>query len=153
MSGPKSFDPSAVSPGLISKSRNSTLPPLSRGVRPFPLPKKLLFSFKVPFVCADCIISVYWPGGTSSNSKLPLSSVTEYLTALYCSGFPLVPSAVLLPTKVWPDGISTRPFRLVPDLDVVEICESAFNASGFRWLRGHGGELRRWGVHNHRGRR
>src|ERR1019366_6683717 len=107
--GPKSFDASAVSPALISRSRDSTLPLLSRGLRPFPFPKRFHFSFKVPFVCADCIISVYWPGAISSNSKFPFSSVIEYLVALYCSGFPLVPSAVLVPTKFWLAGISTRP--------------------------------------------
>src|ERR1019366_2450571 len=107
--GPKSFDASTVSPALISRLRDSTLPLLSRGLRPFPLPKKFVFSFKVPFVCADCIISVYWPGGMSSNSKFPFSSAIEYLIALYCSRFPLVPSAVLVLTKFWSAGISTRP--------------------------------------------
>src|SRR4029077_9014197 len=109
ISGPKSFDASTVSPDFTNRLRNSNLPLLSRGLRPFALPNRFLFSFKVPFVCADCRTTVYWPGGTSGNSKVPFSSAIEYLMALYCCGFPLVPSAVLVATKFWSAGISTRP--------------------------------------------
>ena len=108
--GPKSFDPSAASPGLICRLRDSTLPLLSRGLRLFPLPKIWVFSFNVPFVCADCKIKVYSPGGIFSNSKFPFSSAIEYLKASYSCGFRLVPSVLLVATKFRSAGISAWPF-------------------------------------------